>query len=137
MCNYHLVKQWHEDVDSKKKTLKTGDSEEIDSSELSFNRSYVRQKLESGLYRFWNVRLIGASALCICPAPLLIRPFNDLQCECVCQSQCCIVIAAADFLCIQLYCGGRINTNVCGLVERRLYTAMPLKMDFVIFTVLS
>ena len=57
MYNYHLVKQWHEDVDCKKKTFKTGDSEELDSSELSFNRTYVRQKLEHGLTRVWSVRM--------------------------------------------------------------------------------
>eukprot|EP00731_Ephydatia_muelleri_P034617 Em0068g12a len=54
MHNYHLVKLWHEDVDAKKKTLRTGDSEEVDSSELSFNRTYVRQKLELGLQRVWS-----------------------------------------------------------------------------------
>ena len=65
MHNYHLVKLWHEDVDAKKKTLRTGDSEEVDSSELSFNRTYVRQKLELGLQRVWSVRPYVAGALCV------------------------------------------------------------------------
>lgn len=52
MHNYHQIKLWHEQYDSKS-TAARMDRED---AEVAFNRNYVRQKLEHGLLRVWRVR---------------------------------------------------------------------------------
>ena len=54
MHNYHQIKLWHEQYDSKS-TAARMDRED---AEVAFNRNYVRQKLEHGLLRVWRVRKI-------------------------------------------------------------------------------
>ena len=54
MHNYHLVKLWHEQYDSKSAASRGDGAED---AELAFNRNYVHQKLEHGLLRVWRVRI--------------------------------------------------------------------------------
>lgn len=52
MYNYHQIKLWHEQYDSKSTTARI----DREDAEVAFNRNYVRQKLEHGLLRVWRVR---------------------------------------------------------------------------------
>lgn len=53
MHNYHQVKLWHEEYDSKSAASR---GDRVEDAELAFNRNYVHQKLEHGLLRVWRVR---------------------------------------------------------------------------------
>lgn len=56
MKNYYQIKLWHEKVekkDAKEESALSGD--EMDSDEILFNKTYVKQKLELGLNRIWQV----------------------------------------------------------------------------------
>ena len=59
MHNYHQIKLWHEQYDSKS----TAARKDREDAEVAFNRNYVRQKLEHGLLRVWRVRKMYNSAL--------------------------------------------------------------------------
>lgn len=52
MYNYHQIKLWHEQYDSKSTAARI----DREDAEVAFNRNYVRQKLEHGLLRVWRVR---------------------------------------------------------------------------------
>ncbi len=49
--NYYKVREWH----SSSETTSSGEGQEA--SEETFNRNYVRTKLENGLLRVWRVRI--------------------------------------------------------------------------------
>ena len=56
MKNYYQIKLWHENVekkDKKEESVLSGD--EMDGDEILFNKTYVKQKLELGLSRIWQV----------------------------------------------------------------------------------
>lgn len=48
MCNYYKVHKWHNEYSQ----------ETTDEREVKFNRSYIKQKLDSGLGKLWMVRTI-------------------------------------------------------------------------------
>ena len=61
MHNYFAIKRWHGDydvripADSLVSTDDGASSRETMSSEITFNRNYVKHKLENGLVRIWRV----------------------------------------------------------------------------------
>ena len=55
MCNYYKVHQWHINYDHSKATPTFQHNNEND---IKFNRSYIKQKLDSGLTKLWMVYLI-------------------------------------------------------------------------------
>ena len=61
MHNYYAIKRWHGDYDVRipaDSLISTDDehtSKETMSSEIIFNRNYVKHKLENGLVRIWRV----------------------------------------------------------------------------------
>lgn len=55
MHNYHQIKLWHDSYEKQPPKFVAGEGEEVNTVELTFNRNYVRQKLEHGLLRIWRV----------------------------------------------------------------------------------
>ena len=56
MKNYYQIKSWHENVEKKgKKEESVLSGDEMDGDEILFNKTYVKQKLELGLSRIWQV----------------------------------------------------------------------------------
>ena len=54
MHNYHQIKLWHDSYDSKCARMEVGE-DGASRADITFNRNYVRQKLEHGLIRVWRV----------------------------------------------------------------------------------
>ena len=56
MKNYYQIKTWHENINKKEEKEVVLSEDEMDGDETLFNKTYVKQKLELGLSRIWQVR---------------------------------------------------------------------------------
>ena len=54
MKNYYQIKAWHESINKEEKEVMLSE-DEMDGDETLFNKTYVKQKLELGLSRIWQV----------------------------------------------------------------------------------
>lgn len=58
MFNYHRVVDWHEQFDPAMCVVESDATEGDDkTAEATYNRNYIRQKLDHGLMRIWKVTL--------------------------------------------------------------------------------
>ena len=58
MKNYYQIKMWHENISKKEEDEIVLSEDEMDSSDENlFNKTYVKQKLELGLSRIWQVSI--------------------------------------------------------------------------------
>ena len=56
MLNFHQVIRWHEQYDP---AMHVSEEDAVDGdtgAEATYNRNYIRQKLDHGLNRIWKVR---------------------------------------------------------------------------------
>lgn len=72
MKNYYQIKMWHEKIGKKEEEegVMLGE-DEMDSDETLFNKTYVKQKLELGLNRIWQVSEINLESFCIAVAMVI------------------------------------------------------------------
>ena len=56
MKNYYQIKTWHENINKKEEKEVVFGEDEMDGDETLFNKTYVKQKLELGLSRIWQVK---------------------------------------------------------------------------------
>ena len=59
MFNYYQVRQWHAEYDLKVPPTSLLPNNIGESTEIKFNRSYVKQKLDNGLTKLWMVCVIS------------------------------------------------------------------------------
>ena len=55
MKNYYQIKMWHENINKKEEKKVVLGEDEMEGDETLFNKTYVKQKLELGLSRIWQV----------------------------------------------------------------------------------
>ena len=61
MCCYYQVRQWHADYDQKTPPTSTSERSGSEEREIKFNRSYIKQKLDTGLSKLW---MVSQSTVC-------------------------------------------------------------------------